>query len=129
MTQTRRQHEGYMLQCCGGGFYSFFEHLDIIRLTGQSPIIAVRVILDDAGDHYTWHDYERDTLDYTAPTLDMVEICFPYGTKTEEERGRGKLKRCRVEALGKIEFDAKDDRCPQCGSIWFLHDCPGKRKE
>jgi hypothetical protein len=22
-----------------------------------------------------------------------------------------------------------DGRCPHCGSQWYLHDCPGKRKE
>lgn len=38
-------------------------------------------------------------IDFIFPNLTLLEVCFPYGTKAEAERGRGKVIRVKIEEL------------------------------
>lgn len=65
---------------------------------------------DPTANGWAWRDDDwRELVDgewVTKPLLhivyshrDFLEIAFPYGTKAEEERGRGKVVQVRVEVL------------------------------
>jgi hypothetical protein len=56
------------------------------------PIVEVEVSIDENGTYWGWFDNEDNTLHgcYIWIHPSLTEMCFPYGTKVEEERGRGK---------------------------------------
>lgn len=82
-------------------FYNFFisQRVAEMFLPGRQHV-HVRIVPDEAGDYFTWWDSEKDTFNFTAPAEVLVEVCFAYGSKAEEERGRGRLIRCRIERVG-----------------------------
>ncbi len=81
----------------GEGFEHFYPHPTIVRMCGEREVFPVRVIEDLEGPYYGWWDHRRQmhTMIYDAKVL--VEICFPYGSKSAEERGDGTLVRLRAE--------------------------------
>ena len=101
----RKEQESYALQYPENDRASSLRYRDFfpspmqMRLCGPPPYHRVRIIPDEAGDYWTWWDSEKDDFHFTAFAKMAVEICFPYGSKAEEDRGRGKLIRCRVEPI------------------------------
>ncbi len=89
-----------------GDFYGSIGQMHLCADRG--PFFKVRIVLDESGDYWTWHSYETDRFCFTHHWREGVEICFPYGSKAEEKAGRGKIKRCRVEVLGKVDYDGKE---------------------
>lgn len=83
-----------------GKFHGFYYHEKIARMNGggKTPI-KVKVVADEAGDYFTWWDAEKDDFHFTAYAKGLVDMCFPYGSRVEEEHGRGKVIRCRVEEV------------------------------
>lgn len=84
----------------GEWLHSFFPHAGLCgTCTDSDPVVRVRVTPDDSGDHWSWWDTARGVFLFTNGHREGVEICFPYGTKVDEERGRGKVIRVRVDVL------------------------------
>lgn len=81
-------------------------------------IDEVLVVEDPDGIYWAWWDAEDQKFGMVQPVRAAVEIGFPYGSKAEEERGRGKLLQVRVETLKAdvgaeanpdVEFDVEVD--------------------
>lgn len=78
------------------GFYPSRVHF---CTSSKQPVVRVRVTVDDAGDYWAWWEAKTQKPVHIYPKDFMVEMCFTYGTKEEEERGRGKVCRVRVEEV------------------------------
>lgn len=93
-----RVFHGYALLCSKPDTPERWNHLFRLerstKMCGEGEVAAVEVREDPEGDHYAWWDNEHASFKFLWWNKMSVEICFPYGTKVEEERGRGKL--CRV---------------------------------
>lgn len=83
-----------------GIFRSFFPSLKAMSLCGDPPYYRVKLTPDPTGAYWAWHDFEKDTYNYTNHNEMGVEICFPYGSAIEVKLCRGKIIRVRVEELG-----------------------------
>lgn len=81
------------------GLANFFKSRQAYVACGDAPVVRVRIITDDAGSHWSWWDAERKSHSMIFGSRVLVEICFPYGSRAEEERGRGKVVRVRVEQI------------------------------
>lgn len=59
--------------------------------------INVREAKDGEDTVYVgWLDSEGN-IDFIFPNLILLEVCFPYGSKTEEKLGRGKVIRVKID--------------------------------
>ena len=81
------------------------EVVKLYELYGDCPIHRVRVtLIEDNHDGMYWGwlatDSKCPSMIYDARQL--VEICFTYGTKCEEELGRGKVVGLLVDDLGEV---------------------------
>ena len=50
-------------------------------------------------DYWGWWDAEDKKFTLIWPKHFLLEMCFPYGTKAEEERGKGKIYRVNVKTV------------------------------
>lgn len=62
--------------------------------------VAVEECVEEPGCYFAWWDAATERFDFVYPERGMTEMCFPYGTKAESERGRGQLLPVRVIDLG-----------------------------
>lgn len=65
------------------------------------PIIQVEVSegQDTPGSYWGWWDAGEQRFGIVWYRKFLVEMCFPYGTKAEEERGKGKLLPVNIKVL------------------------------
>ena len=96
-------HELFALKAEKGVFRNFFSHIKAMSLCGPPPYYRVRLTPDPDGAYWTWHDFEKGVFLFTNANKLGVEICFPYGTKPEIERGHGDVIRVRVDEIGVAE--------------------------
>ena len=94
-----------------GDFFHFYAHPDLVRMCGYDEVFKTCVteagVVEDVhaemkdmwGGYYAWWDEERREFQFIAPHLHAVEICFPYGSKAEVEKGAGNVYRVKVEVL------------------------------
>ena len=102
----------------GVSFTNFYNNPEILIMTfgNKSDIYKVKIRPSQKGEvskYWGWHRYKTknknsffdQTEEYCMiwPSKKQVEMCFPYGCKAEEERGRGKLTNFVVEVIGKYE--------------------------
>jgi hypothetical protein len=86
-------------------FRDFNANPEIVKLYGKYPIHRVRVTLvegEHSGLYWGWLATDGKYPEYMYPLRDAVEVCFPYGSKCEEEKGRGKVVGLLVEDLGEV---------------------------
>lgn len=101
----RQEQESYAMKFtdgrgeAAGKFHNFFPSLGQMRMCGDPPFFKVKIIADEQGTYWTWWDAKDNEFNFTAWFKQAVEICFPYGSKIEEQQGRGKMIRCRVEEV------------------------------
>ncbi len=78
-------------------YYAHFGSLNYVKLHGLSePIVRVSLIEDENGEYYGWIPTGKDTPTMIWKSEVVFSICFPYGYKTEEQRGKGKAIRLLV---------------------------------
>lgn len=72
----------------------------------STPILEVRVSegTDTKDSYWGWWNEEAQRFMFIFPRKFLVEMCFPYGTRIEEEQGLGKLLPVNVEIIGKVEI-------------------------
>ncbi len=58
---------------------------------------------DDPGGYWGWWNLETLRWEMVFGSKVQVEVCFPYGSRAEEERGRGWMLPVDVRVLGKLE--------------------------
>lgn len=84
-----------------GEYRDFYASRMAVHACGVPPeeVIRVRLLPDDAGTHWCWHDYERDEYCFVWPSITLLAMCFGNGMEAEEKRDRGMRTRVRVEEL------------------------------
>ncbi len=90
------------------GMRHFFPNKQQVSMCGtwggpsDPPIVRVRVAdiqLGEVSTYYAWWDNKEERFCMIFPHRQAVEICFPYGSKAEEERGRGHVLNVSVTQL------------------------------
>ena len=87
-------------------FLNAHTSLRNVKMYGEGPYFELTVKETDSQDdslYWAWKDYESKVFRYINSNRDMVEICFPYGTDSEERAGKGKLVRIAIEDAVIIE--------------------------
>lgn len=90
-----------------GKFYYFqaSPHLRWVKLFGfDDPIVKVsireRLPTDPPSNYWGWlATDEPDRYQYVWPSEGQMEMCFPYGSKAEADRGRGRKVNLVIEEL------------------------------
>lgn len=58
----------------------------------------VQVTIDPEGTYWGWLETGGDVPIMVYPHKTLFEVCFPYGYRAEEEKGKGHAVRLRIEA-------------------------------
>jgi hypothetical protein len=79
-------------------FTDIFPHSSQVRFSGyeNDEIFKVNAVEDVAGDYYGWQDTGAEDYVMIYPELFLLEMCFPYGSKAEVERGEGRVVRLNI---------------------------------
>ncbi len=80
-------------------YKNIFPSEKAVLMCSSSKIykIDVREAKDGEETPYVgWLDSEGN-IDFIFPHLTLLEVCFPYGSKAEELRGRGKIIRVKID--------------------------------
>lgn len=64
----------------------------------NDPIIPVTVSEEPNGRYWGWIVTGEDTPRMIWPSEVQFKMCFPYGPEAEQERGRGRIVRLKIEA-------------------------------
>ena len=78
-------------------------HPRTVEMYGDKPVPVV-VSVDDEGTHWGWLDVDRagEAPTMVQPHYGLYSMQFPYGPEAEEQRGRGRTVRLRVEEVGDV---------------------------
>ena len=85
----------------------FFAHTVALQAVFIGPAAAYRVEISrgtygDPGGYWGWWNLEKLCWEMVFGSKVQVEVCFAYGPKVEEERGRGWLLPVDVKVLEKF---------------------------
>ncbi len=105
-----------IMYCCDiekhtGGtiLFHFYHHPKAVKMCQDSrdphPVFKVEVTegTDAPGSYWGWWNSEDNSFHFVFPSRLQVDMCFPYGAKAEEERGRGKMMPVNVTVLEEIK--------------------------
>lgn len=76
------------------GWRNFAPHPDVVRMyDSKAPVHELEVAegVDEPDSYWAWWDAEDEKFTMIYYARMIVEMCFTYGSKPEEDRGRGKL--------------------------------------
>lgn len=90
------------------GLRDFMPSTKAMSLCGTAPIVRVRVTVTEDGPLWAWWDAKQDVIRNVFGSRTLLETCFTYGSKAEEERGRGKVIRARANVLGPLNRSTKE---------------------
>lgn len=94
-----REHDGVV------SYQTVCPRLWWVQLHGFSePIVTVRIREsrdeDPPSDYFGWIDSDDPgEFTFVMPCEGMLEMCFPYGSKAESDRGRGRKVNLIVEEI------------------------------
>ena len=72
----------------------FFMHPGAVKMCGSEPVLKVVVKelpKEVPGCYWAFWEEKSQEFQYVYPVKQLVEICFHYGIKAEEEKGNGRL--------------------------------------
>lgn len=91
----------------GGKYLNYFYPNTVaVRFCGEgNPIYKVEVKegKEQQVGYWAWWDEKDKEFCHVYSAKFLVEMCFPYGTKIEEERGNGKLVPVDITILEEVE--------------------------
>lgn len=96
----------------GGTYYShFFPSTLGVKMCqdDRRPYPVFEVLVTETEEYpnldtyWGWWDQERQMFNIVFVKKLLVEVCFPYGSKAEEDRGRGKLLPVNITVIRKVE--------------------------
>ena len=80
------------------GCYMHFGCLNYVKAHGLSfPIARVEITENPTGSYFGWVEDGELKGAYVWPSEMQTEMCFPYGSKAEELKGRGRKTRLSVK--------------------------------
>ncbi|MFA5732905.1 MAG: hypothetical protein WC934_13020 [Acidithiobacillus sp.] len=77
-------------------FHNIFSHQKSTQMCGDDPIFKIEFEVGDTDEYTYWGWLEDGEVCMIFPHKILFEICFAYGYKVEEERGRGKAIKLKV---------------------------------
>jgi len=86
----------------------FFQTVRSVKMCmdDRRPFPILEVVVEEGTDtpdsYWGWWDSERQAFNIVFARKLLVEICFPYGSKAEEDRGRGKLLPVNVRVIREV---------------------------
>ena len=83
---------------CDGKYYK----LEFDLHSNQSEKDMKRAV-----DYHGWLDFENNVLRHVWGSRGQTAMCFPYGSKTEEEKGSGILLRLKLISFEEFKFKGK----------------------
>lgn len=99
----------YGIKCDRSGYTHIFSHwLGTKACLGRKPtaILQLELIEDENGTHWAWQATGDDIYSMIMPSKLHFECCFPYGSKAEVDRGKGRVVRLTVREIG-VQFPAE----------------------
>lgn len=98
-----RTSKGYAINKAPSGqpeqWCHLFPRRETTAMCGHGEIARIEVVEDSEGTHYAFWENERERWLYLWYDRGLTEMCFPYGSKAEEQRGRGQLCSVRIVRL------------------------------
>lgn len=89
-----------------GHFIDLFSHPMLLRMSGEAPYYLVRVVLNPEGSYWGWWEPEvggdGKSIHHIHPARILLEVCFPYGSKIEEDRDMGRVVRVDVHEVRRL---------------------------
>lgn len=85
------------------GYRNIYKHPILVQACSNLPIHHIMVEEVPEGDpqaYWGWKDFERKEYCMIWASKILLEICFPYGYRFEEERGKGKIVNLKIKDLG-----------------------------
>ncbi len=85
-----------------GIFYHPVPDKGVAKLyAGDRPVVQVEVKEDPEGTYFGWVDADRETgiPSMIWPARSLFEMCFPGGSKSEVNRGKGRVAQLSVSLL------------------------------
>jgi len=68
-----------------------------VGLFGKAfPIVSVDVEISEEGQYMGWLDSEKNEFHHIYYDFRLVDMCFTNGSKSEADRGRGKVVKLKV---------------------------------
>jgi hypothetical protein len=90
----------------------FFQSKLQVRMCVGDPKVGKYLQVEiTKGDHnipdgyWGWWNIETQRFEMVFASKVQVEVCFPYGSKAEEDRGRGKLLPLNVRVIGEVDIN------------------------
>ncbi len=82
----------------------------------KGDVVHVRLVPDDEGEFWCWHDFGDDTFSMVWPSLSLLGMCFGAlsGMERREKADRGIRARVRVEVLEVVECGVKPGHPGMC---------------
>lgn len=95
-----------------GTYYAHFSaHIFTLRRYDKSsPALVAKVVEDPSGDYWAWWDNKKLDFSHVYPHDGLVEMCFPYGTSPEIEKGKGHKLRVRITILREAQPEDREFR-------------------
>ena len=84
--QKEKDRQGKDYYC---NFSSGFVHYP--HFFGEGPYFSVTIqeTQESQDSYWAWKSFERQEYDYIYTARQLVDMCFPYGSAVEVERGSG----------------------------------------
>ncbi len=83
-----------------GIYYMHFGSYRFVELHGlDNPIVEVELEENPKGTYFGFVEDGKLEGCLTWPSEVQFEMCFPYGSKVEEEKGRGKKIRLSIKEI------------------------------
>ena len=95
-------------------FTNFFPNPWGVKEYGHTKIWKVLVREPKPGEtpeYWSFWDKREQKFEFTWAKEGLLEMCYAYGTKAEEEAGKGKKMQTVVEVLGEIPLEDVDKVC------------------
>lgn len=88
----------------GGTYLSGFAHSEqIAKLNFYKPVerVTVRNLREgETSEYWAWWDTKAKRFDYVFMGRSLVDMCFPYGSKVETEKGNGEIVNVAIDCEG-----------------------------
>jgi hypothetical protein len=91
-------------------FFNFYPHPLAVKMCGAKEICEVEVTLTEESIdcYWGWWGKGSQRFEHVYPRKFMVEMCFPYGTDIEIEKGKGNLVPVKITKIGIAELKLND---------------------
>lgn len=102
----------------GGAYWHASPNLWWVNIHGLKHQIVMirireRVSTDPPSDYWGWLGADKNYYHFVFYHKSLMEMCFPYGSKAEEERGRGRAVNLIVQFVEEVSAEALEKACHQ----------------